>query len=262
MSPVPRIEAAEARRGPPRSAAPRIGLVALSTDLTVEGDGARLIAPGEAALHVSRIAFENPTTPGSLRAMGPGLSAAADLLVPGIALAAIGFACTSASVTIRNDVVTEAVGRVRPNVPVVTPSLAARAAMRALGAGRIALLTPYLPETTEPMLDYLEAEGLEVVRAACFGLADDRDMARIDPEDIVDAALALDAPRVEALFLSCTALPALSVVAALEARLGKPVITSNQALFWALRGLAGLPPPPPGHGRILDLPWPGAGAPA
>lgn len=38
----------------------RFELVALATDLTIEGDAARLMPQGS-RLHVTRIAFENPT---------------------------------------------------------------------------------------------------------------------------------------------------------------------------------------------------------
>lgn len=234
---------------------PRLGMIVLATDMTVERDARQLIAPDEAAFHVSRIPFENPTTPDSLRAMGPNLTVAADLLVPGVNLTAIAFACTSASVTIRNDAVYQSIAKVRPNVPVVTPSSAALLAFRALNVRRIALLTPYLVETTEPMIEYFEDQNISIEKAACFNMADDRDMARFDHDTLIEAAVSLDGPNVEAIFLSCTALPAVGVIDAIEARIGKPVVSSNQATLWALRGLAGLPPPKKGVGRLFDMSW-------
>ena len=50
---------------------PRLGLILLATDLTLEGDVARLILPDEAAVHATRVAYANPTTPANLRGMGP-----------------------------------------------------------------------------------------------------------------------------------------------------------------------------------------------
>ncbi|WP_216636989.1 aspartate/glutamate racemase family protein [Sulfitobacter alexandrii] len=242
---------------------PRLGLIALSTDLTFERDAARLLGWNEAILHVTRIRFQNPTTPENLRAMGPDLATAAAMLVPGARLAALAFACTSASVTISNEVVAQAIGRVQPDVPVVTPSLAAVEAFRVLGVRRIALLTPYLPETTVPMIDFLEDNGLSVVRCACFGLGDDRDMARLSHDCVVEAAVGLDHDDVEGVFLSCTAMPGLDVIAAIEARIGKPVVGSNQATLWRLRALAGLPvrPEASGTGRLFDAPVPAAAGP-
>lgn len=229
----------------------RLGLILLATDLTTERDVARLIGPDEAGVHATRVAYANPTTPENLRAMAPRLGEAAGLLAPGAPLAAVAFACTSASVVIGEEAVRAAIGLGRPGVPVVTPIGAAIAALAALGARRIAVLTPYLPETTAAVVAHLAGRGFEVVRAYCLGLEDDREMARIEAEAIVEAARAADAPEAEALFISCTALPALAVVARIEAALGKPVVTSNQASIWRMRQLAGLGAPIEGYGALF-----------
>lgn len=220
----------------------RLGLLALSTDLTIEGDAARLLPPDAVRLHVTRVNFTNPTTPANLRAMTPHLAAAADLLVPGQKLVAICYGCTSASSIIGDIEIEGTVGSVRPGVPVLTPTLAARQGFAALNVSKIALLTPYLAETTASMIDYFSRHGITVTSAHCMGFADDSDMARIESQAIVDAAVKADHPDAEAVFLSCTALPALGLIDEIEARIGKPVLTSNQALFWAALRQAGVPP--------------------
>ncbi|WP_299822249.1 ectoine utilization protein EutA [uncultured Jannaschia sp.] len=237
----------------PPGAVARLGLVALSTDLTLERDAMRLLPPDDVALHVSRIGFRNPTTPANLRAMLPGLSDAADLLVPGMDLAAICFGCTSASITLGDAAIDDAIGRVRPGVPVITPARAAVRAFGALGVRRIALLTPYLIETTEAVTAYFTAAGFDVVRTCCMDIADDRDIARISSDTIVASAEAADAPEAEAMFIACTATPALGLIAGIEARLGKPMVTSNQASLWQMLDIAGQPMPQ-GYGRLFDVP--------
>lgn len=217
----------------------RLGVVVLATDLTIEADLAALM-PAQAALHVSRVAYVNPTTPDNLRAMGPHLAASAGLILPGLPLAGLGFGCTSGSVVIGHDRIDAAFASVRPGVPVSTPARAAVAGLRHLGVQRVAILTPYLPETTAPVVAHFAAAGLEVVRALGLGLADDRDIARVDPAEIIAAARAADDARAEALFISCTALPVLALIPQIEAMLGKPVLSSNQALGWALLRGAGL----------------------
>ena len=42
----------------------------------------------------------------------------------------------------------------------------------------------------------------------------------------------MDLNNAEALFISCTALPALSIIDKLEKKIGKVVLSSNQALIW------------------------------
>ncbi len=230
----------------------RLGLIALATDLTSERDFARIVPQDRAAIHTARIAFENPTTPETLRRMQPGLTRATDLILPGIPLAAICYSCTAASVVIGDGEVAAAIHAARPGVPVVTPTLAARVAFAALGARRIAVLTPYLIETSKPMASYFTRHGLAVTRLHCLGMQDDREMALVSAGTIINAALAVDCPDAEALFISCTALPALGVIAKIEARIGKPVVSSNQASIWAMLCHAGLNDKIAGYGRLFD----------
>lgn len=229
----------------------RFGVIALATDLTTERDFAGLTPPDRAAVHVSRVAYENPTSPENLRRMAPRLTAAAELLPPDIPMAAICYSCTAASVEIGDAAVAEAIHAARPNTPVVTPPDAAVRGFAALGARRIALATPYLPETTAPMAAYFARRGLDVVAAECLGLEDDRWMARLTRDSIVELALAADRPEADALFLSCTALSALGLIEALESRLGKPVLCSNQASLWRMLHVAGLAPPDGAPGRLF-----------
>ncbi len=233
----------------------RIGMIALATDLTSERDAARVL-PAGVAMHTTRVPFENPTTPASLRRLAGALTGAADLLVPGLDLDAIIFSCTAASATIGDAEVVRAIQAARPGVPVVTPPDAAVDAFAALGVRRVALLTPYLPETTAPMVDYFEGRGISIVTAHCLGLADDRDMARIDHATIIAAGEAVDSADADAVFLSCTALPALGIIADLEARLGKSVVTSNQASLWRALTHAGVTVEGPGRLFTTHAPVP------
>ena len=237
----------------------RLGLIALATDLTSERDFARLLPHDQTGLYTTRVAFENPTTPENLRHMAPRLTAAADLILPGEQLDAICYSCTAASVLIGDEAVTNAIHEVRPGVPVITPSGAARKAFTALGVRRIAILTPYLIETSLPMAAYFSHHGLEVTGFDCFGLEDDRIMARVNHDSIIEAACKLDGPEVEAIFISCTGLSAVPVIARIETLTGKPVVTSNQASAWAMMRHAGLDHRPPGYGRLYDLELPSAG---
>jgi len=231
----------------------RIGLVALATDHTSERDFARMVPPDEAGVYVARVAYANPTTPANLRRMRPRLAAAAGLILPDEPLDALCYSCTSASVAIGDEAVEAALQAGKPGVPVVTPPAAARAAFRALGVRRISLLTPYTRETTAPMADYFAGHGYELRSVTCFGLKDDRVMARVRPEAIAAAAGAAMASDAEALFIACTALRAAEVAERVEAAIGRPVVTSNQAGVWRCLRLAGIDRPLAGHGRLLRL---------
>mgnify|MGYP003705937911 FL=1 len=218
----------------------KIGLITLATDLTTERDFARIIPMGHAGVYGTRVAFVNPTTPDNLRKMAPRITAAADLILPGEVLDAVCYSCTAASVVIGDAEIAASIHAARPGVPVVTPSGAALSAFSALNVQHISVLTPYLVETSLPMADYFRLHGLKIEKFRCLGLDDDRDMARVDPEMILRAALETDTAQTQAFFLSCTGLQGVDVIVELERQTGKPVVTSNQASAWALMNHAGL----------------------
>ncbi|MBO0902923.1 ectoine utilization protein EutA [Jiella sonneratiae] len=233
----------------------RIGLILLATDHTSEPDYARLAAASGVGVYAARVEYANPTTPENLLAMRPRLAAAAASILPGADLDAVCFSCSSASAVIGDAAVATAIQAGKPDVPVVTPALSAARALRALGAQRIAMLTPYLVETTRPLLSYVEEKGFDVAAATCLGFDDDREMARIAPAAIVEAAVEATPDDAEALFVSCTALRVLPVVAEIERRIGRPVVTSNQATIWECLGRSGVSPAGPEAGRLFAMPF-------
>lgn len=211
----------------------RVGLIALATDHTVEADFRRLVASDEIAVHVTRIAYANPTTPENLRAMQPLLTEAASLILPDEELDAIIYGCTSASVVIGQEEVAAALSAGKPRARVITPAGAAVQALRALRAKSIAILTPYVQRTAEPMHAFFSRQGFWVDRLVCLGMEDDRAMARLPHEEIVRLAVATITPQTKALFIACTALRAAQCVPEIEQQTGIPVVTSNLAAAWA-----------------------------
>ncbi|WP_372572580.1 ectoine utilization protein EutA [Ruegeria jejuensis] len=212
--------------------AKRIGLVALATDHTTEIDFARMLQGCDVGVYVNRIGFENPTTHESLLRTGPRLAAAAADILPDERLDVLVYGCTAASVVLGNDKVAEHMNSAKPDTPCITPSSAAFDAFGALGVKKVSVLTPYTQDVTDSLVTYFVRHGPEVVNAVCFGLSDDRHMARVSEDSIIESGLAACDPDADALFISCTALRAATCIARLEARLGKPVITSNQAMVW------------------------------
>lgn len=231
----------------------RIALVALATDHTSERDFARICDPDRVGVYVNRIGFENPTTKEALMQTGPRLTEAAAQILPGEDVDVVAYCCTAASIVLGNDAVTRHLNAAKPDTPCVTPSSAAFDAFKALSARRVSVLTPYSAEVTDELAHYFEAHGPEVVSASHFGLTDDREMARISEDSITEAAVAACDPRADALFLSCTALRAATCAQRIEDRLGKPVVTSNQAMVWRCLRLSGLTETVPGFGKLFEL---------
>lgn len=242
---------------PPLQARPlakRIGLIVLATDHTTEHDYARMVAGERIGVYATRVSYANPTTPENLRAMQPSLSDAARLILPDEELDAICYSCNSASVVIGDDAVQQALQTGKPGVGVVTPPLATIEGLKALGAKRISVLTPYLATTSAPVADYFVARGFEIANFTCLGFEDDREMARIAPATLVELAKEATAPEADALIILCTALRAACVVAEIENATGKPVVTSNQATAWMCLRLCGDTEARPEFGRLFTLP--------
>ncbi|HEV7309474.1 ectoine utilization protein EutA [Ensifer sp.] len=231
----------------------RVGLIILATDHTTEVDFQRMVANERIGVYATRIPYANPVTPDNLRAMQPSLASAAALILPDEPLDVVMYSCTSASVVIGDAQVKAAVHAAKPSASVVTPTAAAASGLNAFGAKRISVLTPYTIETSKPMADYFMSLGFEIAGFTCLGLDDDREMARISPDEIVAFAKQAAAPDSDALFISCTALRAAGVAAKIEAGIGKPVVTSNLATAWACLRLCGDETARPELGRLMTL---------
>ena len=129
--------------------------------------------------------------------------------------------------------------------PSVSPADSVIQALNTLEADRISLATPYLDIINEHEKEFLERSGIEVLKMA--GMTFDavepelgRKFAEVPQEEIYRHALSVDHPDAKALFLSCANFPTAALVQQIEIILGKPVITSNTATFWAGLRKAGI----------------------
>lgn len=239
-----------------RPLAKRVGLIILATDHTTEPDFQRMVAGDRIGVYVARIEYANPTTPENLRKMQPALTRGAGLILPGEALDAICYSCTSASAVIGDAEVEAAIHAAKTGVPVVTPTLASVRGLKALGARRISVLTPYTLKTSRPMADYFLAKGFDIVNFTCLGFEDDREMARIAPAELVSLASQVTAADADALFVSCTALRAAIAIPQMEKAIGRAVVSSNLATAWNCLRLCGETAPRADWGQLMTLPLP------
>ena len=65
-----------------------------------------------------------------------------------------------------------------------------------------------------------------------FDIASDLDIGKVDPQYLFEALSKIDISKSDALFISCTALPVLSLITELEKKINKVVLSSNQTLIW------------------------------
>ena len=135
--------------------------------------------------------------------------------------------------------------------PALTAAATVLDALSALGAQRVAFAAPFPPEIGEASLRYLRASGITVVHSAFGGLRDNFAIAEMPRAEIIDLALRADHPDAQVLLMPGGNMPCIDVAEEIEARLGKPMVSTNQAGMWALLSLFGMPDPIVGAGRLL-----------
>ncbi|MEO0362467.1 MAG: Asp/Glu racemase, partial [Pseudomonadota bacterium] len=232
---------------------PRLGLVVLQSDETIEQEFRRLI-PAEAALSVSRAASGLEVGEESLRDAASHVAGAASLLPRSGPFDVAAFACTSAAAVVGRSEVDASLRAGVEAKATTDPVEALTAACRSLGLRRLAFLSPYAPAVSERLRSVLAADAIETPVFGSFDEPEEAKVARIDPASVLEAGAALASEGgVDAVFLSCTNLRTLDVVATLEARTGLPALSSNLVLAWRMLRLAGATGPLDGPGRLLAV---------
>ena len=143
-------------------------------------------------------------------------------------------------------------------VPGVATASSVIQALKSLKAENISLATPYSDAVNQHEKEFLERNGIKVHKMAgmAFNVAEPelgRKFAEVPEEVIFEHALSVDHSDAQALFLSCANFPTAPLVQELEMQLGKPVITSNTATFWAGLRKAGITDIIEGFGSLFSI---------
>lgn len=227
-----------------------LGLIVLQADETIEQDFRRLFNVKQTLLYVSRVPSGDALTPDTIGEMEHHLPRAAALLPASVRFDALCYACTSGTALIGAARVAQLIARDQGAERVTNPLSAAIAALKALGARRVGIVSPYVASVSGPIRAAFQDAGFDVPATLSFGEEIEARVARIDPDSISAAARALARQtKLDAIFLSCTNLRTLDIIDPLEADLGLAVLSSNQALAWHMAQIAGakLSPDAPGQ---------------
>ena len=230
----------------------RVGLIALATDYNSETDLRRMFPDG-VDLFTNRVSNANPLTLENLRAMSGDIPRAAAGILPAKGVDVMIYGCTSGTAAIGEAEIEAKVHEAQPGIPCTNPIAAVRAALRAFGAKRISVLTPYTDSVNNELAERFREQGFDIINIDGFGMEDDIEMTGIPPAVIAEGALHICHPDADALFISCTAIRAAGVVEELEGKLQKPVVTSNQALVWHCLQFLRNPTPVTGYGSLFKL---------
>lgn len=232
----------------------RIGLIYIASSVVMEEEMWAMSAPG-VSTHTARIRLPKVTVQGIEEMMAaPELETAARH-AGAAPIDVLCFGGTSASFlhgTAYDRALTARIEGWVPGVQVTTASTATLAALARVGAGKVALASPYLPEIHTRAIRFLEENGHEVVQSAHLGISDDHALAEVSIEQLYDHVLSVDHPDATAIFISCTNLRSVGAIAALEQKLGKPVVSAIQASFWHCLHLTGTKGARPGYGSLFN----------
>jgi len=112
--------------------------------------------------------------------------------------------------------------------PIVTSAGALVDGLHALGAKRVAIITPYMKPLTKLVIDYIEAEGVEVLDSISLEIEDNLAVGARDPLALLDIAPKLKIANADAVVLSaCVQMPSLEAVPIVEKSIGLPVVSSS-----------------------------------
>ena len=230
---------------------PRIGLVALSTDFSIERDFNSIFLNLPIDLFVNRLPFYNPLTDKNLVKMTEKLTEVTENILPNQTLDAVAYGCTSGTIVAGVDQIINKIQSAKPNCKVITPITSAVNALKHLNLKKISVFTPYPQAINEKVINYFKNEGLVIQSFASFNLESDLDIGKIDPQYLLEVLTKIDTSDAEALFISCTALPVFEIIQELENKIKKIVLSSNQALIWDSIRSVGYNSSIEGYGKLL-----------
>ncbi len=228
-----------------------LGFILLSTDLACEIDTYRM-SPKGVGVSFTRLHTDDYTTNETLAKHIDQMADAASRIQPEIKPDVISYCCTSGSIVIGEDKVCAEIKRGAPYATAMTLVSGVVAALHQLQAKKIVIGTPYLDEINIVEKNFFENKGFDVLDIQGLNLGNGIEFGKITPDYIKDFALSIDQKEAEVIFLSCSGIRSLDIIEEVEAKTGKPVITSNQAQMWYALRTAGVNDKLSGFGRIFN----------
>lgn len=242
----------------------RIGQIVPSSNITMETEipqmllARQTIEPERFTFHSSRMRMKSVTKE-ELEAMDADSDRCA-LELSDARVDVLGYACLVAimsmghgyhkvssdrlhQVTVDNDAPT----------PVITSAGALVQGLQTLGAKKVAILAPYMKPLTQLVVDYIQAEGIQVTDWKALEIPDNLAVGNRSPLDVIDDYKSLDLTGIDALVISaCVQMPSLDSIPILEKELGIPVVSSAVCTTYEMLKSLGLKTVVPDAGTLLN----------
>lgn len=167
---------------------------------------------------------------------------------------AVMWACTSGSFVFGPQGARQQAAKVAAaaGVPASSTSIAFVDALRHLNVKRVAVAASYPHDVAEHFVEFLSADGVDVVAMGSHGIITAAEVGTLAPVRVIEMVTAADHPDAQAVLVPDTAMHTLGIIGRLEAAVGKPVLTANQVTVWKGLQLTGRVPTIPGMGRLFE----------
>ena len=238
----------------------RFGFLVPFTNRNLEPDRT-LLRPTGVSLHFARMGgYDRDEIPDADQMHGLG---AADLdgpleMLMGVRPDVIFYGCTSATLTHGAAFDRDLAARIaaQSGAKTVTAAGALVHALRVVGARRIGFASPYVSGINDMAIAFLASEGVKTIaRSEVTAILDNDGQGAMTPDRVLALGRAADHVDADAIVLSCTDMRSVEILQRLEDALGKPVITSNQAMLFQALQLAGMDDALQGFGAVLARKW-------
>jgi maleate isomerase len=239
----------------------RIGLIVPSSNTTIETEVPAMLARRSErfTFHSSRAVLHN-VDPESLDRMVQASDRCASELADA-RIDAVAYACLIAIMARGSGAHEQGEARIAevlaengaPDAVVTSSAGALVRGIEALGARKVAIVTPYMPPLTQLVADYLEAYGVTVTASTSMSVSDNIAVGALDASKLPQIARDLDTSDADAVILSaCVQMPSLPAIEQVEQELGLPVLSAATATVYELLTRLGLDPAVPGAGALLS----------
>ena len=211
---------------------PKVGLITLASDFNIEKDFNEIINHKEIDLYCNRIHSYNPLTNENLKRMANDITNVTADILPNQKLDCVAYGCTSGTIAAGYNSIYNKVNQAKPDTKVTTPITSAINAIKKLKIKKLSIFTPYTDEINQSVIKFFDNAGIEISEFTFFDIESDLDIGKVNPNYLFEVLCKMDLSKADALFVSCTALPVLTMIKDLEKKLGRIVLSSNQTLIW------------------------------
>ena len=174
-------------------------------------------------------------------------------ILPDQKIDCVAYGCTSGTIAAGYDVIEKNVKLAKPEAKVTTPITSAIKALKAFNINKVSVFTPYTKSINDSVINYFNKENIAVNGLTYFDIESDLDIGKVDEEYLFEVLSKINLEESEALFVSCTALPVLSIIDKLEKKMNKVILSSNQTLIWESLNAIGYKNSIEGFGKLFKF---------